>query len=72
MQCSRLAFVYIYMYIYICMYIEEKIYSRADIISDRRLQKYKHGSNCAKSSEQTRYASAGIVFDTRKYCSTRG
>ena len=29
-----------------------KIYSRTDIISDRRLQRSKHGSNCARSSEQ--------------------
>ena len=32
--------------------LEGKIYSRTDIISDRRLQKSKHGSNCARSSEQ--------------------
>ena len=34
------------------MYIEGKIYSWTDIISDRRLQRSKHGSNCARSSEQ--------------------
>ena len=32
--------------------IEWKIYSRTDIISDRRLQRSKHGSNCARLSEQ--------------------
>ena len=32
--------------------IEGKIYSRTDIISDRRLQRSKHGSNCVRSSEQ--------------------
>ena len=32
--------------------LEWKIYSRTDIISDRRLQRSKHGSNCARSSEQ--------------------
>ena len=32
--------------------LEGKIYSRTDIISDRRLQRYKHGSDCAKPSEQ--------------------
>ena len=31
---------------------EGKIYSRTDIISDRRIQRSKHGSNCARSSEQ--------------------
>ena len=35
-----------------CHYVEGKIYSRTDIISDRRLQRSKHGSNCARSSEQ--------------------
>ena len=29
-----------------------KIYSWTDIISDRRLQRSEHGSNCARSSEQ--------------------
>ena len=33
-------------------YIESKIYSRTDIFSDRVLQRSKHGSNCARSSEQ--------------------
>ena len=33
-------------------YIEGKIYSRTDIISDRRLQRSKYGSNCARSSGQ--------------------
>ena len=37
---------------YMCLMIEVKIHSRTDIISDRRLQSSKHGSNCAKSSEQ--------------------
>ena len=32
--------------------VEGKIYSRTDIISDRRLQRSKHGSNCARWSEQ--------------------
>ena len=32
--------------------IEGKIYSRTDIISDHRLQRSKHGSNCARLSEQ--------------------
>ena len=32
--------------------LEGKINSRTDIISDRRLQRSKHGSNCARSSEQ--------------------
>ena len=33
-------------------YVEAKIYSQNDIISDRRLQRSKHGKNCARSSEQ--------------------
>ena len=33
-------------------YVEAKIYSRTDIISDHRLQRSKHGKNCARSSEQ--------------------
>ena len=33
-------------------YVEAKIYSQNDIISDHRLQMSKHGSNCARSSEQ--------------------
>jgi len=32
--------------------IEGKVYSRTDIISDHRLKRSKHGSNCARSSEQ--------------------
>ena len=32
--------------------VEGKIYSRTDIISDCRLQRSKHGSNCARSSGQ--------------------
>ena len=32
--------------------IEGKTYSRTDIISDRRLQRFKHSSNCARLSEQ--------------------
>ena len=31
---------------------EANIHSRIDIFSDRRLQKSKHGNNCARSSEQ--------------------
>ena len=34
------------------IHIEGKIYSQTDIISDRRLQRSKHGSNCARLSEQ--------------------
>ena len=48
--------------------LEAKICSRTDIFSDLRLQRSKHGSNCARSSEQQ---GAGIVFDTRNYCSTK-
>ena len=33
-------------------YVEAKIYSRTDVISDHRLQRSKHGKNCARSSEQ--------------------
>ena len=32
--------------------LEAKIYSQTDIFSDLRLQRSKHGSNCATSSEQ--------------------
>ena len=32
--------------------VEGKIYSQTDIISDRRLQRSKHSSNCARSSQQ--------------------
>ena len=32
--------------------VEAKIYSRTDIFSDHRLQRSKHGSNCARSTEQ--------------------
>ena len=32
--------------------LEAKIYSQTDIFSDLRLQRSKHGSNCARSSEQ--------------------
>ena len=45
-------YVSIYLCICTCMYVEGKIYSQTDIISDRRLQRSKHGSNCARSSEQ--------------------
>ena len=48
-QCSQFALI---LCMYVCMYVEGKIYSWTDIISDRILQRSKHGSNCARSSEQ--------------------
>ena len=44
---------------------EAKIYSRTDIISDSRLQRSKHGSNCARLSEQQDILVLGDFFDTR-------
>ena len=35
-----------------CTSVEAEIYSRTDIISDCRLQRSKHGRNCARSSEE--------------------
>ena len=37
---------------YVCMHVEAKIYSRTDTFSNPRLQRSKHGSSCARSSEQ--------------------
>ena len=39
--------------------IEAKIYSRTDIFLDQRLQRSKHGSNCARSLEQQNILALG-------------
>ena len=48
---------------------EARIYSRTDIFLDCSLHKSLCGNNNAR---ETRPAGAGIVFDTRNYCNTRG
>ena len=58
------------------MAIEARIYSRTNIFSDCRLQKSKHGSNCARSSEQQDMLALGqfsipkniVVHRDRKSC----
>ena len=40
--------------------VEAKVHSRTDIFSDARLQKSKHGNNCAKSSEQQDMQTLGV------------
>ena len=37
---------------WVILQVKAKIYSRTDIISDRRFQRYKHGNNCARSWQQ--------------------
>ena len=55
-------------YVHVPM-LEAKIYSRTDIFLNLRLQRSKHGSQIIRAA---RHAGAGIVFDIRSYCSTRG
>ena len=57
--------------------LEAKIYSQTDIFSELRLQRSEQGSNLAsfpgaEDGNEARHAGAGIVFDTRSYCSTWG
>ena len=51
--------------IYQTSMLEAKIYCQTDIFSELRLQRSKHGSNCARSKQQDN-AGTGIhvVFDT--------
>ena len=41
--------VHYYLRIPVCIHVEVKIYSWTHIFSDRRLQRSKHGNNCARS-----------------------
>ena len=67
MQCKRCCAIY---------HIRGKIYSQTDIFSDLRLQRSKHGSNYARSSEQQDILALGyfstpeaiVVHGFRKSC----
>ena len=51
--------------------LEAKIYSQTDIFSELRLQRSKHGSNCARSSEQQDMLGLG-EFSTPEAIVVRG
>ena len=51
--------------------LEAKIYSQTDIFSELRLQRSKHGSNCARSSEQQNMQALG-QFSTSEATVVRG